>query len=238
MEEKRVPVVGDTWRCRIGDESSDWLLLSHADEEWQVARVDGPQAGAKGIMLDAYFVAGPWGDAYEFVSSAAPPKERDWRQWIPPENWRGTKQKLRAGKIIAWRMTAIGEVVLMEDADRGRVLATNSMYDGSDHTSGLWSIETVIVADVGCEPTDPSVLYGKPASPPVVEAPRVAQPKRSEYQVNTGRALMLEEGPGIALMLANPCRLVACGHRACTPKSTEPWHSNFDDADLMGRDVR
>lgn len=205
MEEKRVPVVGDTWRCRIGDESSDWLLLSHADEEWQVARVDGPQAGAKGILLDAYFFAGPWGDANEFVRSAAPPKEleapKGLHSYAAKDNW-----------------TCLGCGCSRRDG----------FYSGSFGACGSKSHDTCLCNDFGFAP---------PASPPVVEAPRVAQPKRSEYQVNTGRALMLEEGPGIALMLANPCRLVACGHRACTPKSTEPWHSNFDDADLMGRDV-
>lgn len=279
MEEKRVPVVGDMWRVM----DKEVVLTCAGRSEFCVCsmhiRWTEPSGKANGWCSKSFLKYAT------FVRSAAPPEEReDWARWLPDRPLPNTGEKvLRVGQVWAWHEGGVGAgVCRIADEIEQRLLAYEgeprkiAIGDGKCYfSSASRALVAILVADVGCEPTDPSVLYGKPASPPVVEAPRfgnerphhiftdgraphpvggclgctatmIPEPAKAEAprvkrdwfapplgERNYGRALMLEQGPGLAAKYANPCRLANCGHRRCTSQGDGPWIARVDDFDLL-----
>lgn len=263
----RVPVVGDTWHWRTIDKDFVIIGREKTGRGWLHGGM-GPGSGhpSGGWLQDVSFANG----VCKFVRSASPPKERDWSAWLPPRPlpFSGNKEfkpgcifaGYCAGKAIVWRcvdpvpadLRSFGEVEILARSE-GRLGRQRDQLA----TSSLYAQHAILVADVGCEPTPPEVLYGAapPIAPPVVEALKgphgtlecpcggvdyLNAPHDEGCSLRRGQATRRdrEQGPGLAAKFApKPCPLVNCGHRRCIAASDQPWQPSLHPDELIGRDV-
>lgn len=274
MGEARVPVVGDVWRLsRWHYESNEVTIVSLGARGGCLCK-----AHVRCLMSSGNedgWCEGTFAKVATFVRSASPPKERDWSAWLPPRPLPNTGPKVfKVGQVWATHVNYDGtdpaRVWRVSSVDQKNdqwmtvdMLATNGQCGGAIVGPGArisnpeYTCRAILVADVGCEPTPPEVLYGAapPVAPPVVEALKgphgtlvcpcggvdyLNAPHDEGCSLRRGQATRRdrEQGLGIAPLFApKPCPLVGCGHRRCVVPSDQPWRPSLHPDELIGRDV-
>lgn len=114
------------------------------------------------------YLGGPPSPPAEGGSPIEPVMGRDWKRWLPPGPLPDTGDKeLRDGQIWAFNLNNGNGIIRVRVEGGSELLAsttwttpTCSFGRGGNHQR-----HAILVADVGCEPTDPEILYGPRSSP-------------------------------------------------------------------------
>ncbi len=171
----RGPQVGDTWRTRPG---RGFNRERTGVETAVIAADTGTVTYRYSDGLTVLSKRDRFGDDQEFVRGpetvpVATGWARDWSAWLPPHGLPDTGPKtFRVGQVWAWLEGKARAVGMVDEADESAVGFRN-LASVAPYARGLGfrfgkhgPSTTVLVADVGCEPTPPSVLYASPAATP------------------------------------------------------------------------
>lgn len=202
------------------------LFDQYPDGDWKGRTKDGKSGAFDRHMLaspSATFLGGP----------ASPERPVDWAKWLPPRELpRNPYIVFKAGQIWAVRWDKVDHAAVFRVAkNTACACATPDNHHiqveflagrrtgGGGYSNRDYTERAVLVADVGCEPTPPEILYGTgvqtPPAPPAKPTKHVSPQGISwdERRIN-----------GVAM---------SCLEHIQARKKPEPWRPSIDEFDLL-----
>lgn len=157
-------------RYKYDGNGLEWEVLAQADGD-RVKCIVRAAGGGWNLGEEYVFTRSAFSSARYLGPSSIPGRRVDWARWLPPHDLRDTGAKaLKSGQVWAWRYAAgaSGVVRIVHEIGGSQETLASGYLDNPGplwfEGSGKLGQHAVLVADVGCEPTPPEILYA-PTTP-------------------------------------------------------------------------